>query len=696
MFQINNNNFPLLSFGPQNNANLQPNCDNSNQESYISSKKLQFVSEAQFNNYLLSFNTNDLLNLRTAISNSSLILNENSKPNIGFFNSLAHLLEKAYNFNQTLKTYMMGKYSMLSDDIYKYRPIKGDGNCFYRAVIFSFIEQIILLKDLQLLKNVIFDIQTCFNDPYLNKYNIQVNLIIKVLILIHVALKKGKVQQGYELYVKSWNNNNQFDNGLILYFRYILYRFIKENENKLYMKEFAVKLGNLLPIEYETKEGNFLFWKFYDEYLMKMGKDAEKIVIYLTPYVLCLKLEIVMFDCENDFRKSLNFVGEANFTQNVNIALLNKKDHYELIYTKEYYRMNIDFFKDYTTTNIRNIVLTEIKEEDEPNTNLFLSIEKQNLLNFDEMNQKLDKVSLIDLKNTTNMNTNMFNYNPGLNQNNGIKCPRCKINNPMTRNNISVCHICFFQMLKEQICAIYLKNIKSVQQIFKSNTDSSSFNRIFFQFFQNEKIKINSSFFSIDHSIQAINVYLSPANRIILVNLSNEFKAQCCLQCQKKLQNCIRIPCGCSFCSIECVANHYTTVNVLDLKKVTKDFECICTTNYEAYQILSLVFLFERLKLQQLKDKAKKLYKKITQDCCSKCQSKLPKLRNSYVFVKCSNEIMDPLFNIPGKQIFFLHPLCLSCFNDGNNKKFFCIFCRGEHNILSKEQSDNDESIIGI
>ena len=126
MFQINNNNFPLLSFGPQNNANLQPNCDNSNQESYISSKKLQFVSEAQFNNYLLSFNTNDLLNLRTAISNSSLILNENSKPNIGFFNSLAHLLEKAYNFNQTLKTYMMGKYSMLSDDIYKYRPIKGD------------------------------------------------------------------------------------------------------------------------------------------------------------------------------------------------------------------------------------------------------------------------------------------------------------------------------------------------------------------------------------------------------------------------------------------------------------------------------------------------------------------------------------------------------------------------------------------
>ena len=93
---------------------------------------------------------------------------------------------------------------------------------------------------------------------------------------------------------------------------------------------------------------------------------------------------------------------------------------------------------------------------------------------------------------------------------------------------------------------------------------------------------------------------------------------------------------------------------------------------------------------------AKKLYKKITQDCCSKCQSKLPKLRNSYVFVKCSNEIMDPLFNIPGKQIFFLHPLCLSCFNDGNNKKFFCIFCRGEHNILSKEQSDNDESIIGI
>lgn len=42
---------------------------------------------------------------------------------------------------------------------------------------------------------------------------------------------------------------------MILYFRYKIYLFIKENWNKVYTKDFSVKLGNLLPAEYETEYG---------------------------------------------------------------------------------------------------------------------------------------------------------------------------------------------------------------------------------------------------------------------------------------------------------------------------------------------------------------------------------------------------------------------------------------------------------
>jgi hypothetical protein len=42
---------------------------------------------------------------------------------------------------------------------------------------------------------------------------------------------------------------------MIFYFRYLLYEYIKENGYKLYTKEFSVKIGNLLPSEYETESG---------------------------------------------------------------------------------------------------------------------------------------------------------------------------------------------------------------------------------------------------------------------------------------------------------------------------------------------------------------------------------------------------------------------------------------------------------
>ncbi len=42
---------------------------------------------------------------------------------------------------------------------------------------------------------------------------------------------------------------------MVLYYRYKIYEFIKLNSNKVYTKQFSVKIGNLLPSEYETING---------------------------------------------------------------------------------------------------------------------------------------------------------------------------------------------------------------------------------------------------------------------------------------------------------------------------------------------------------------------------------------------------------------------------------------------------------
>jgi hypothetical protein len=48
---------------------------------------------------------------------------------------------------------------------------------------------------------------------------------------------------------------------MILYLRYKLYEFINYNKEKVFSKDFPVKLGNLLPFQYETDSGG-MFVKY--------------------------------------------------------------------------------------------------------------------------------------------------------------------------------------------------------------------------------------------------------------------------------------------------------------------------------------------------------------------------------------------------------------------------------------------------
>lgn len=228
--------------------------------------------------------------------------------------------------------------------IHYWRKIKGDGNCFYRAVIFSYIERIILSNNKQLLANLILDLDSCFlNESILSRINIKHNFTLKhqsvigFLIIIYQSLITCNINEAYDIFVECMLRSEQFDYALILYLRFITYRYIKNNENKLYTKTFAIQIGNLLPSEYE-KDGSFLFDMFYENFLLKMFKDAEKIIIYVLPFVLCTKINIVMLELDNDPIKLFTYYGiipskRDEFT----IDILNHKSHYDLIYTQNFY-----------------------------------------------------------------------------------------------------------------------------------------------------------------------------------------------------------------------------------------------------------------------------------------------------------------------------------------------------------------------
>ena len=265
-------------------------------------------------------------------------------------------------------------------------------------------------------------------------------LILRILVLIYLGVKNNKIKDTYSLLVKAFNNLTLFDQGLIMYLRFCLFRYIKENENKLYSKQFEINLGNLLPEQFETKEGKFLFNDFYYKFLLKPGKLAEKIIIYITPYVLCTKLEVVMFEMEDDSRKSFNFIGEKNTVNNLNTVIIYLPGHYELIYTREFYQRFYNVFKNYSDFSYKNEIITEIKEEQRKKNESLLDMDSEiinNGINNDNQNYFCNNnINNINNNNCFNNNANGFNININGNVNvNNINFNNGYNNNGFNNNN---------------------------------------------------------------------------------------------------------------------------------------------------------------------------------------------------------------------------------------------------------------------
>ena len=336
--------------------NLIPNIEIknshiSNYNNFLSNSHIPNYSNDEFIKIYKLYNNTQFLSLKKKIENVD-ISNEECDNEI-IFDCIGFLspLEFMFNENNEINQLLINKLKSLNNICYKWRKIKGDGNCFYRSIIFAYIENIILTNNLSKLKNIICDMYFKFkedklNDKLKNKNDSQ-NIIL-CMILIYLALSPSNeknidsILRAYEIYIKCFNNIPLFDYGLIYYFRYLIYKYIFQNEDKFYSNDFPIKLENLLPSEYETQDGTFLFNKFYEEYVLKLHKDAEKIIIYVTPFVLEMNLNILIFEENNKTLENMKFL---NVNENNSITILYRKSHYDLSYSEKFVKEFYDYLE---------------------------------------------------------------------------------------------------------------------------------------------------------------------------------------------------------------------------------------------------------------------------------------------------------------------------------------------------------------
>ena len=393
-------------------------CFFSNTEESLNLRKIPKISEKDYENLKGNIIDHETL---SKLYNTLINVNCNFKSlecgeSVGGLNPLTFLIEKSYSMDKTKIKEMSDKYNILKDYIYNYRTINMDGNCFYRAVMFRYLEILILNNKIEYLQNLINDIIICFNKEELKKktnirgLDIKPELTYKILILIVDLLKYNKKEDAHKVLVKSFSTSQKFDYAIILYFRYILYDYIRNNENKVYLKSFPIKIGNLLPRQYETEDGQFLFDKFYQNYLLNFFTDAEKIIIYLTPLVLGIELNVIIYDDnEEEILQKFKWEGNSELQIDDVISLLNNRNHYEIIYTSKDNEKNKKIFTNYEN-NQKSVILSEIvinqKKIDIKESDNFNLLADSMKLNIEDQNISMKPKSMVYKKSIINNNSN--------------------------------------------------------------------------------------------------------------------------------------------------------------------------------------------------------------------------------------------------------------------------------------------------
>ena len=254
----------------------------------------------------------------------------------------------------------------LKYEIYYWRRIKGDGNCYYRSILITYIELLIMnsIKEQNpeiffcFIKEILF---TKF--PYkINEYKVK---LIFVLLLIYEEIKK-KNSLAYDILYRAIHKSKFIEKILIYWFKLKLSQFLKQNIN---LEIDGFKLLQVIPdinndddnnIEIDNKELN----EYIDNKILKMDEYVEGYPIYITPFVLKCKINIYTINKSVDNKNKNSTILSINkekielsndtmfipvvdylpYLKNQEINLLFKSPHYDSLSTREFVNNLVDIY----------------------------------------------------------------------------------------------------------------------------------------------------------------------------------------------------------------------------------------------------------------------------------------------------------------------------------------------------------------
>lgn len=361
---------------------------------------------------------------KSKLNNTYELINNNTSITYKY-QKIKNLSDKNILINRLIQSNKYYDIELIKNDIEclniaSIRSISGDGNCFYRSIVYLLLEIMLTNDDKIFYKLFLIELFYIFELNKLNSFDNDIKKYIKQLSFVFDDLnlltksfnmffsinKYRKTLSDcetlyslmYLIYIKKFESNDiigsisminksfnilsTLDIYLIGFCKSKICTYLKSREDYYYSQQFDVKVSNLMPIEYETSNGNGLYTEFYTSFLLKMNKDAEKIVIYLTPYVFNVNLNIYIIEPAKVIPEYIYVCCELRNKSKImsfkDINLLYCNNHYEIIYLK-------------------SDLLNNLIDDDNNNNNTYQNID----INL------LDNINL----NLKDSNTNNYNYN---------------------------------------------------------------------------------------------------------------------------------------------------------------------------------------------------------------------------------------------------------------------------------------------
>ena len=610
---------------------------------------------------------------------------------IGSVSSLDFLVETTFNCNESNYDIMITDRKELNPYIYKFRSVLGDGDCFYRGFIFSFLENIILTNNIMLMKELLILYYEKINlkNELLKKkdyliYFHQMNISITTqIIYILINQMENNINSAYNCLLKVFLYCPDFDFDIIYFTRYLIYEYISANENKIYSRKFQVEVGCLLPENFVVEKGDkneYLFEDYYSMQLMQPKSFAEKIVLYIVPFVFNVNMNILIYDFGiNGAPSSIqprDFThGDKNNSQ-IEINLLFRKAHYDIYYKQKYYEDNKKFLNQLKNTK-EDIKIINRKPKEE----------KKEIDKSEENSHALDLINddgdIEDDKNDKNKDNN---------ENNQPICLECKRPYSHQLNSFYLCNKCLLNNLKSALLGVYIEFIQHEENLINT--------------MKKLKLILQKTPCSISEIQNNTTIYEAINNsNFKFEEIFLDIRKKICLYCGENLKSendyFIKFPCSCRICTQKCFLSYTNMMKKLIILKDSSNNEestkrlnflnCFCGYTYHTLDILEMVQETDKRNLKEQKEMYQNYILNLWNWKCMICHKSFNRVDVFYRLIfetdKIDKKLLKPKSNLK-------HLLCGVCHENTvkEQKVIFCKICDFEHKINKiKKVDENNE-----